>query len=54
MKKQLALIIAAAMAVPMTFTSCSHDKDSSSADNSGDGNVKNASAQTVRFLNFKP
>ena len=54
MKKQLALIIAAAMAVPMTFTACSNDKDSSSADNSGDGNVKNASVQTVRFLNFKP
>lgn len=55
MKKQLALIIAAAMAVPMAFTACSDDKGSASADNNGGvDDAQNASAQTVRFLNFKP
>lgn len=53
MKKQLALIIAAAMAVPMAFTACSSDSGKASA-NGSDGDSKNASAQTVRFLNFKP
>lgn len=54
MKKQLALIIAAAMAVPMTFTACSKDSGSASADNSGGEDSRKTSAQTVRFLNFKP
>ncbi|MCH5350269.1 MAG: ABC transporter substrate-binding protein [Oscillospiraceae bacterium] len=54
MKKQLALVIAAAMAIPMTFTACSKDSGSASADNSGGEDSRKTSAQTVRFLNFKP
>lgn len=49
MKKQLALIVSAALSASALLTACGKDDgDSSSADNGG------SSARTVRFLNFKP